>query len=210
MSKAVLINRDTKPPLAVPLMFNPPEYQLTRTNKYAEVAVPGLGSSPMQFVRGQAQTLTTTFFFDTTDTGLDVRTSTSLVVALTDLNPQSHEPPRLLFLWGSLVFPCVLEQVQQHFTLFDPAGLPLRAELSVTLRGDDAIETLLKEIPLESSDKVKTRVLKAGETLQSIAAEEYGDPTRWRPIASASGIERPLHLRPGQVLTIPILTEASA
>ena len=207
LTKALLINQDARPPLGVPVMFNPPEYQLTRSAEYADVGIPGLGSSPVQFIRGRSQTLDTTLLFDTTDTGVDVRAYTGLVVGLTALNPHTHAPPRLLFLWGSLAFPCVLVHVTQRFTQFDPVGLPLRAELSVTLQGNDALETLLASIPLESADKTKMRVVRAGETLPSIAAEEYGDGGRWRPIAQASGVDNALRLHPGQVLTIPVLPE---
>jgi nucleoid-associated protein YgaU len=205
LTKALLVNRDTRPPVGVPVMFNPPEYQLEHSNHFAEVGLPGLGSSLVQFVRGSAQTLTTTLFFDTSDTGIDVRTHTALVVRLTDLSPHTHAPPRLLFLWGSLAFPCVLERVSQRFTLFNPVGLPLRAELGVSFRGDDALETVLAKIPLESTDKTKTRVLRVGETLTSVAGEEYGDPSRWRSIALASAVDDPFTCPPGTVLTVPAL-----
>ena len=205
LTKALLVDRDRRPPLGVPVMFNPPEYELVRSNQYAEIGVPGLGSSLVQFIRGSAQTLTTTLFFDTTDTGIDVRAHTGLVVALTQQRAHTHAPPRLLFLWGSLAFPCVLERVTQRFTRFDPVGLPLRAELSVSLRGDDALQTLLARIPLESSDKTKMRVLRAGESLSSVAGQEYGDPRLWREIARASGVDNPFRCPPGTVLTIPVL-----
>jgi hypothetical protein len=205
LSKALLVVREPKPPLAVPVMFNPPEYQLSRTNQFAEVGIPGLGSSLLQFVRGSAQTLTMQLFFDTTDTGVDVRAHTELVVGLTGLRAKTHAPPRLLFLWGSLVFPCVLESVTQRFIYFDPAGMPLRAELTVTLRGDDLLESLLGSVPFESADRAKGHVVRAGDTLQGIAAQEYDDPRLWRPIALASGLDNPLALRVGQRLTIPAL-----
>src|SRR2546425_1958685 len=102
LAKALIIDTDAK--VSIPVMFNPPEYQLQKTNQFAEVGIPGLGSSLLQFVRGSAQTLTMELFFDTTDLGLDVRQFTELVVGLTALNPATHAPARLLFLWGSLVF----------------------------------------------------------------------------------------------------------
>jgi Contractile injection system tube protein/LysM domain len=205
LSKALVVVRDPPPRIAIPVLFNPPEYQLERTNQFAEVGIPGLGSSLLQFVRGSAQTLTMDLFFDTSDSGVDVRAHTELVVGLTALNPRSHAPPRLLFMWGSLVFPCVLERVSQRFVYFNPAGMPLRAELTVVLRGDDLLERLLAGVPLESADRAKARVVRAGDTLQRIAAEEYGDPRRWRPIAQASGLDNPLTIQVGQRLTIPAL-----
>ena len=41
--------------------------------------------------------------------------------------------------------------------------------------------------------------------LQGIAAEEYDDPRRWRPIAEANGINNPLTLPVGQGVVIPTL-----
>jgi len=205
LSKALIVVRTSPVPLLIPVMFNPPEYQLVRSNEYAEVEVPGLGSSLLQFVRGHPQTLTMDLFFDTTQTGLDVRLHTGLVIGLTDIDPETHAPPELLFLWGSLVFPCVLESVTQQFGYFDPFGLPLRAQLSVTLRGADSLASLVASIPLQSPDRAKGRVAVAGDTLQGIAAQEYADPRQWRVIARASGLDDPLAIVPGLRLTVPAL-----
>jgi len=205
LMKALIINTDAVVPIPIPVMFNPPEYQLHKTNQYAEIGIPGLGSSLLQFVKGNAQTLTMDLFFDTTDTGIDVRVFTELVVGLTSVNAKTHAPPALLFLWGSLVFPCILESVTQRYEYFNPAGMPLRARLTVTLKGFDLLESLLASIPLESADRTKRWVVKAGDTLQGVAAAEYGDPRQWRPIAEASNIDNPLRLEPGRGLTIPTL-----
>jgi nucleoid-associated protein YgaU len=204
LTKALIINRDTG--VSFPVMFNPPEYQLQRTNQFAEIGIPGLGSSLLQFVRGSAQTLTMELFFDTTNTSQDVRTLTNAVVNLTNLNRRTHAPPRLMFVWGSLIFPCIIESVQQRFIRFNPAGLPVRAELNVTLKGCDLLEDLLAGTPLESADRTKQRIVKEGDTLQSIAAETYDDPRQWRPIAQANRLTNPLILTVGQRLIIPSIT----
>jgi nucleoid-associated protein YgaU len=47
--------------------------------------------------------------------------------------------------------------------------------------------------------------IQPGETLDRIAAMHYGDSTRWRTIADGNGIEDPLALRPGALLSIPRL-----
>lgn len=206
LTKALIINTDTVVPLPIPVMFNPPEYSLQKSNQFAEVAIPGLGSSLLQFVKGNVQVLTMDLFFDTTDTGVDVRTFTELVVGLTAVNAQTHAPPRLLFVWGSLVFPCILESLTQRFDYFNAAGMPLRARLTVALKGYDVLESLLANIPLESADRVKSWVVKTGDTLQGVAAQEYEDATKWRPIAQASNIDNPLILEPGQQLTIPTIS----
>jgi nucleoid-associated protein YgaU len=203
LTKALIINTDAVVPLPIPVMFNPPEYRIQRTNQFAEIGIPGLGSSLLQFVRGSAETLTMDLFFDTTDLGVDVRAITEVVVGLTSLNAQTHAPPHLMFVWGTLIFPCVLESVTQHFDYFNPLGMPLRATLTVTLKGSDALEDLISSIPLESADRTKGYVVTAGDTLQSIAAREYDDPRPWRLIARASNIDNPLTIQPGLALSIP-------
>lgn len=211
LTKAIIIsmdtrkNMDTGKPVLIPVMFNPAQYDLQKTNEFAEVGIPGLGSSTLQFVKGNVRSLSMELFFDTTDLGIDVRTYTGLLVRLTDVNPRTHTPPRLTFIWGSLIFPCVLEDVRQNFSYFNAAGLPLRATLNVTLKGCDMLETLLAQIPLESSDRAKGWVVKAGDTLQRIAAEEYNDPREWRAIAAANSIDNPLTIQPGQRLVLPVL-----
>ena len=203
LTKALIIDVDAEE--TIPVMFNPPEYQLQKTNQFAEIGIPGLGSSLLQFVRGSAQTLTMELFFDTTDLGVDVRDFTGSVMALTDVNSDTHAPPRLLFLWGTLAFPCVLESVTQRFEYFNSQGRPLRARLTVSFKGFDLPSDLLSSIPLLSADRAKRRVVKSGDTLQGIAAQEYNDPRRWRPIAEANNINNPLTLPVGQGIVIPTL-----
>ena len=203
-TKALIIDSVTRIP--IPVMFNPPEYQLQVTNQFAEVGIPGLGSSLLQFVRGSARTLTMELFFDTTDLGIDVRVHTGLVLGLTSLNSETHAPPPLLFVWGSLIFPCVLESVTQTFDFFNTLGMPLRARLNVTLKEHDTLEDILGSNQLLSADRTKQWIFKKGDTLQRIAAQEYGDPNKWRPIAEANNIDNPLTIAVGRALKVPALT----
>jgi hypothetical protein len=205
LTKALIINTDAIVPLPIPVMFNPPEYRIEKTNQYAEIGIPGLGSSLLQFVRGSAQSLSMELFFDSSDRGVDVRAVTELVVGLTSLNPQTHAPPRLMFVWGTLIFPCVLESVSQQFTYFNAAGMPLRATLAVTLKALDTLQDLLSSLPFESADRTKGYVMKAGDSLQGVAGREYDDPRQWRLIATASNVDNPLTVPPGFALTIPPL-----
>jgi nucleoid-associated protein YgaU len=206
LTKALIIDCDSVTRIPIPVMFNPPEYQLQVTNQFAEVGVPGLGSSLLQFVRGSAKTLTMELFFDTTNLGIDVRLHTELVLNLTSLNSETHAPPRLLFLWGSLIFPCVLESVTQTFDFFNTLGMPLRARLNVTLKEHDTLEDLLGSDQLLSADRTKQWIFKKGDTLQKIAAQEYGDPNKWRAIAEANNVDNPLTIPVGRALKVPALT----
>jgi len=99
----------------------------------------------------------------------------------------------------------VVESVRQRFTLFSPAGLPLRATLSVSLKEYKSLSEQLQEINHTSPDKTHAHVVQQGETLAQIAAAVYGDPTQWRAIALQNAILDPLSLTPGAVLQVPAL-----
>jgi hypothetical protein len=190
--------------------FNPTEYTLNKGAQIAEIAIPGIDSPILQFIRGQNEKLTLDLFFDTTADGMgesatDVTELTNQIYQLVKIQPDTHAPPRIRFTWGSLSFKAIVESVQRKFTLFNPLGTPLRATLSVTFREYKTLEEQIAELNLQSADHTKRRVVQRGETLSGIAAEEYDDPGAWRYIAQENAIANPRKLVPGSVLKIPPL-----
>src|SRR5437667_10287973 len=114
LEKATIIRRRTNERITV--MFNPAEYSFDVANSFAEIGIPGLRTSPVQYVRGTARTLKMELFFDTFESRTDVRASTTQITALLDPEPTTQAPPILLFNWGGFSLQCVLESVSQHFT----------------------------------------------------------------------------------------------
>jgi nucleoid-associated protein YgaU len=152
-------------------------------------------------------------FFDTTEFGtgaiaVDVRTLTNSIYQLVKIQPKTHAPPRIRFVWGlGLSFKAIVETVSQKFLLFNPVGIPLRATVTVAFREYKTLEEQVAQLNLQSSDHSKQRVVKRGETLHSIAAEEYRNPAEWRRIADANTdvVASPRRLTPGVTLVIPPL-----
>lgn len=203
LAKAVIINQDAPAPAPIAVMFNPPSYSLAKTSQFAEIRIPGLPTTVLQYVSGDARTFSTELFFDTTETGTDVRSRTAAVSALTEPNALTQVPPRLLLLWGSLALQCVLTSVREEFDYFDSKGLPLRARLQVEFKAWEDATTLFAQMPQPVADEIGRYVVKAGETLAQIAAEKYRDPAQWRRIADANGLDDPRALAAGTVLRIP-------
>jgi len=190
----------------IPLCFNPTEYQMQRTNNFAEIGIPGLETPPIQFVRGAGEKLTTEFLVDTSDTLEDVRVRyVNKLRGLLNINSDLHAPPIVRFAWNTQVFKGVLESLNVTYTLFTPEGIPLRAKLGVSLKEYRPVEVQVKEIKKQSSDVEKTYVVRRGDTLSSIAAAVYQDAGLWRAIAQANGTQDPRVLLPGQNLTVPRL-----
>jgi nucleoid-associated protein YgaU len=207
--------------LPIKVLFNPNTYSITKSVSW--MPVPSNGQSgggadrrknapPLQFGGGEGRSLSLELFFDTTeetnDTKRDVRNLTNQIGKLTrivrDLDPQ--RPPICVVSWGRATpagsdfpFTGVVSQLTQSFSLFLSDGRPVRANLTATF-----IEYLdPTKDALENDPEFTTRVVKRGDTLSSISAEVYGDPTLWRAIAEANRLNDPRQVPVGLRLNIP-------
>jgi hypothetical protein len=189
--------------------YFPEEYTVSSDNNFAVQNVPGLGSPLVQFVNGNQKTVEAELFFDTYDTRelpkQDVREQTTEVTRLMEIDGELHAPPVLELTMASLVMRCVLSRVSEHFILFMPDGVPVRARLTCTFLECVDPEQEAKAANLQTADFSKLHVLARGETLSDIAAALYDDPLAWRPIALANGIADPLAVPVGARLLVPSL-----
>jgi len=205
LEKATIINLETGAKAHV--QFNPEEYTLSGENQFAQAPVHGRGAPLLQFAHGNLRTLEMELFFDTYENpaNKDVRVQTSRIVNLMKINPLTHAPPVLLFLWGPLKFRCVLAKANQRFIMFLPTGVPVRAKVQVTFQEFTNGDYETKEVKRETADFTKTYVVGYGETLGGIAAAVYNDPTLWRPLAVANNLDDPRSLPVGMRLVVPSL-----
>lgn len=188
----------------IDVLYYPAEYSVEKSNAFSEVSIPGLESPYIQFVKGNATTISLEIFYDTYEEGTDVRAATDRLTTLMDLDPHLHAPPPLLFLWGLRArdpFFCVLEQVTRRFTLFLSTGIPVRARLSVRLR-EFKMGPSPTELALQSPDRTKVHRVEEGDSLWLIAHREYGNASHWRTIARWNMITDPRVLEPGRNLIL--------
>ena len=203
---AVVTNLDTGDEVEV--MFNPSEYQVDKTTYWEPHRAPGLDAPEIEFTLGGSETLAMDLHFDTWedgDGGSDVRVHTEQLRSLTLVDPDLHRPPICLFSWGGFTFKGILERLTQRFTMFNDAGVPVRARCAVRFKQFESGEAQLRNSPRNSADHTKRVTVKAGQTLTSIASAEYGDPMEWRRIARANDLDDPTDVPPGTVLTLPPL-----
>jgi hypothetical protein len=202
LAKAMITPQDEE---SIHVLFNPGQYSLDQSNALNEENVPGLASPILSYKWGKGRTLRMELFFDTYEDRGDVREHTDLVYGLLNIRGPLHRPPVCTFTWGSFNFTCMLESVGGRFTLFLPDGTPVRATLSVTFKEFVEVDDAVRDPPTESADHAKSYLVRRGDTLASIAAAEYGDPGKWRPIAEANRIANPRLLAPGTRLALPAL-----
>lgn len=214
LEKAIITNTVTGD--KIPVMFNPEEYTINREINYAQATIPGLSAPILQFVAGNMQTLDMELFIDTYEEhrlgtkvlnrrGEDVRRLSRLITDLMNIEPTTHKPPVLLFIWASLAFTCVLAKVNQRFIMFLPDGTPVRARLQVSFHEFRNVDLEAKEIKRETADFTKRYIVGEGENLSDIASKIYGDPRLWRVIALRNGLNRPRSLAVGLTLLTPRL-----
>lgn len=198
----------------ITVLFNPAEYSFERANAYKATPVPGLSSPIMQFVNGEADTLSMELFLDDyTDpegpTSRERKENHPVAARLRDLSKllaidsKLHAPPPVRFNWGPMEFTAIMEKLGRKVTMFQPDGTPARATLSVAFKEYRTLSQQLDAPRRESADKSKRRVVVGRDRLWMIAAREYKDPNEWVRIAQANDLDDPREIAPGDWLELP-------
>ena len=206
------------------VQFNPTELTLDKAVQIAEIAIPGLDSPLVQFVRGQNEKMSLELFFDTTEEGTgpgatSVTTKTDPFYSLVKIDPDTHAPPICELFWNASFpgadllpaaggqrrnsFTFVVDSVKQKFTFFSPEGVPLRATLTLSLREYKTLDEQLAQLNLSSPNRTHAYVTVQGDTLARVAGRFYRKPVEWRAIADKNDIEDPRRLAVARVLTVP-------
>ncbi|MDE7299007.1 MAG: LysM peptidoglycan-binding domain-containing protein [Lachnospiraceae bacterium] len=213
MEKAKLITEGKK---EITVQFNPAEYQIANSVRYAEKPIVGFDGAVSQFISGSNAVLNLTLYFDTyippraggTDEGgTNVALKTREITALAQIDGSLHRPPQVTFSWGAVNFKGIITEVKESYTMFLSDGMPVRAKVELTMKEVFDSGSSKRQQPFESPDRTKFRRVRQGEYLWNYAFEEYKDPDAWSEIAAANGLKHPLDIRPGQLLRIPAVTK---
>jgi Contractile injection system tube protein/LysM domain len=206
----------------IEVLFNPEQIQITRTG-YRQTKGGGLVHSNTPTV------VTVNLFFDTT-----LRRSESLLGGLVaDITPSflanafspedvrrhtqdiynltrktgNNKPPLCKLQWGRgnvLLQQGILKTVTKTLTHFLADGTPVRATLNCVFE-----EVIDSDVAIRAQNPIDdpVRTVRRGETLSSIAAEEFNNPALWRLIAEANQMDNPRQIVPGQLITVPPLRD---
>lgn len=215
LTKATIKNEDTKE--VIKCLFNPTEYTIAKSNSWTPRKNTGKNVPKMDFTGGGPRTLTLDLFFDVfEEEGGDVRDHIDKLWKLTMVDESlRHQktkrgrPPLCVFRWGGTwSFKAVVTSLSVRYVLFRQDGTPVRAIANATLQEAKDDKDLPGTNPTSHSVQPgrKRREVRPQDTLALIAHEEYGDSKLWRLIAADNGLEDPLDLKPGQVLSIPPLS----
>ena len=203
--------------------FNPDDFSISTKGKFTRTERKGQDEPIVQFMGGSASALMLTLYFDTStsyeiksgilaqptkekakDASAYVRTLLNLV----RIDGKLHRPPVVTFCWGSVQFGGIVESVDARFTQFEMSGMPVVAEVKMTIVAMDPNPNQsesMKISPMESPDRSKCILLTEDSSIWEIAEKEYGDGSLWRLIARANHIMDPLSIPTGTLLRVPAL-----
>lgn len=198
--------------VSIPCMFNPFEYTVTKSNQYEEKSRNNSNVPQVEFKKSGPQVLKLSLVFDTYEKGEDVSLTTNKLWKLMESSTRQEgsrdvkvPPPEVAFEWGVFRFVAVMTEMAQKFTLFKLDGTPVRAKVDVTFTQHKDVNDYPNQNPTSGGGPIqRVRQVVAGDRLDTIAYEVYGDAARWRRIAEQNHICNPLALRPGQLLSIPM------
>ncbi|MEZ4728404.1 MAG: LysM peptidoglycan-binding domain-containing protein [Caldilineaceae bacterium] len=106
---------------------------------------------------------------------------------------------------GKLYFVAYITQMTQKFTLFAHDGTPVRAEVDVTFTQYVDLDDYPEQNPTSGGGPIdRIWQVRAGDRIDTIAAQVYGSATKWQLIANYNQLNDPTALRPGQQLLIPV------
>lgn len=211
------------PPAGLPyiVQFNPETYTDTTEYKYGpDEQPPGSVGSEAKFVGINPKKFTFELMLDGTgvspapppagaldaiapSTGLSVIAQIELFKLTVGFRGTDHRPNFLMLVWGRLVVMTVIESYAIAYKLFTPAGLPLRATISVTFREHTpkGLGELMKN--LASPDINHAHQVLEGEHLSKIVYDVYKDPAYYVAVAAANNLDTVRALRPGSALYLP-------
>src|SRR5215472_8020162 len=110
-------------------LFNPSEISIQLSINWNEQPTAQRDVVNQQHTNADPASLTLDLFFDTYETGQDVRNLTKKVVALGTIEKHGnlHRPPICRLQWGKVFFQGTLASLTQKFTMFLANGDPVRA-----------------------------------------------------------------------------------
>ena len=173
------------------------KFERVNPKKYSfELMLDGTGVSPAPPPAGALDAVAAS-------TGLSVLAQIELFKVTVGFSGNVHRPRFLMLVWGRLLVTTVLESYSVAYKLFSPAGLPLRATMSVTFREHTpkGFGELLKN--LASPDINHAHQVRAGEHLTKIVHDIYKDPAFYVAVATENRLDTVRALTPGSALYLP-------
>lgn len=197
---------------ALEFPVNPAKVKLTKGIDYAEDRQQGSLNGSNTYVHYRPETLYFECLFDMTGAMEDDEETIpvhdmvdALEQRLYDYNIEAHRPSFVEVEYGSITFRGQLKTLDTEYTLFNADGIPLRAELKVTLTGYCSQKEEKKHFSKRSPDVSRLVTLKEGQTLAALCYEIYGDPLLVGQVARFNNLNGYRNIPAGTKILMPML-----
>lgn len=194
------------------LPVSPDKVKLNKGIRYAEDKQLGSLNGSNVYVRYQPETLYFECLLDVTNALEEDKkenpvhdTVDGLEGLLYDYNTEGHRPSFVKVEYSDITFFGQLKTLETEYSLFNPKGLPLRAELKVTLTGYCSQKEEKKHFSKRSPDVSRLVTLKEGQTLASLCYEIYGDALLVGQVARFNNLNGYRSIPAGTQLLMPML-----
>ena len=134
-TKGYIKNLDTG--ILMKFQYNPESFEYSRSATYVELVAPGMSYPTTQYVHGNSRSFPIELFlYDKPSTGIIERQQTFFEGLL----PPEHDnndytrPPTVLFVYGSFIKKCVVEEFNVRVEEYDSWGSPTMARFTISLR----------------------------------------------------------------------------
>ena len=226
LKKATLSYQSTEKgsKVEIPVQFNPSEYSISRSVQYGSTRgkLQEPNTKNVQSKGSHLANLSVKLLLDTATEYPDYVVKSGLkkyidsdkelskickeLSLLTKMYPKTHTQSHVTFSWGDMEFEGFMTSLTINYKMFNRNGYPVRAELNMTILGEDKeILQTIGEKPRESPDRTKYRMLHQRDELWMLADEEYQDVSYWKEIARENGILNPRKVDYIKQLKVPSL-----
>lgn len=213
--KIIPTNRDGIP-MGVPFlaMLNPENFSVKEDVTWYDKPLPGKNGSDPTFLAVRPRTFTIDFILDGTGVNTNgVKIPVTAQVALfrgvtTNIRGTIHRPSYLMVQYGTFVNVCVLTTSTVTYTMFDLAGLPIRAKISASFT-ERIIPGLSDVLGMLSSPDLTHEVeVKEYDLLPLLTYNIYQNQHYYLQVAKANRIKNFRKLKPGMKLNFYPLVSA--
>lgn len=198
-------------------LINPEKYTFKYKVELNKDQPPGTSAGAPQYIRTLPEDIDLEFIFDRTGVFKNAVSSNSddkneagimddinhFKKVVLDYNGDEHKPNYLVITWGTLLFKCVLSEMDITYKLFKPDGTPIRALVKAKFKG--FVEDVLRVAKENNSspDLTHVRMVQEGDTLPLMTFRIYGDSKYYLEVAKANKIQNFRKLKVGQEIFFP-------
>lgn len=210
------------------VQINPEQITRNFSIKYHEPNTPGSNGSEFQFEKVNPEELELRFILDGTGAvqqndapsadmlgnlinALPAEAQAAYVPlkvaqlqsAVYDFSDEQHRTPFLLVEYGKLVFMGLLQNMAVNYNLFSPGGIPLRAEVTLSLKSHTPFKDSAALLSLLSPDLSRQHLVIAGENILRICDDAYQDKKYYLEVARVNGLVNFRDLKQNTSLILP-------